>query len=162
MKVSFSDLPENSKLWIYTADRELSNDEVNLVEKISNKFLGDWKSHGQNIQGSILIPYNHFIVICANQEDQNLSGCSIDDSVRFIKTIEEHLDISLLNRQIVSFKEGEDIKKINFNNIKSEVTAGNLKSNTIVFNTLINSKKDYVDKWETTASNSWLNKFITK
>ena len=41
MKVSFSNLPENSKVWIYTADRELSNDEVNLVEKISNKFLGD-------------------------------------------------------------------------------------------------------------------------
>ena len=160
MKVRFSDLPDNSKIWIYTSNRELSDDEVNKIEGFSNKFLNSWTSHGVKVEASVLIPYNHFIIICANQKNQNLSGCSIDDSIRFVKTIEEDLDISLLNREIVIFKDGEDIKKINFKNLKSEVSNGNIGPETIVFNNLIDTKKDYINNWETSASNSWLNNYI--
>ena len=159
MKVSFSELPENSKIWIYTSNRELSDDEVNRIEGISNEFLNKWTSHGIKVEASVLIPYNHFIIICANQENQNLSGCSIDDSIRFIKTIEEDLDISLLNREIVTFKDGENIKKINLKNLKSEVADGNIGPDTIVFNNLIDTKKDYINDWETNVSNSWLNNY---
>ena len=159
MKVSFSELPENSKIWIYTSNRELSDDEVNRIEGFSNEFLNNWTSHGVKVEASVLIPYNHFIIICANQENQNLSGCSIDDSIRFIKTIEEDLDISLLNREIVTFKAGENIKKINLKNLKSEVADGNIGPDTIVFNNLIDTKKDYINDWETNVSNSWLNNY---
>ena len=159
MKVSFSELPENSKIRIYTSNRELSDDEVNRIEGFSNEFLNNWTSHGVKVEASVLIPYNHFIIICANQENQNLSGCSIDDSIRFIKTIEEDLDISLLNREIVTFKDGENIKKINLKNLKSEVADGNIGPDTIVFNNLIDTKKDYINDWETNASNSWLNNY---
>ena len=159
MKVSFSELPENSKIWIYTSNRELSDDEVNRIEGFSNEFLNNWTSHGVKVEASLLIPYNHFIIICANQENQNLSGCSIDDSIRFIKTIEEDLDISLLNREIVTFKAGENIKKINLKNLKSEVADGNIGPETIVFNNLIDTKKDYINDWETSVSNSWLNNY---
>ena len=31
---------------------------------------------------------------------------------------------------------------------------------TIVFNNLIDTKKDYINNWETSASNSWLNNYI--
>ena len=159
MKVSFSELPENSKIWIYTSNRELSDDEVNRIEGFSNEFLNNWTSHGVKVEASVLIPYKHFIIICANQENQNLSGCSIDDSIRFIKTIEEDLDVSLLNREIVTFKDGENIKKINLKNIKSEVADGNIGPDTIVFNNLIDTKKDYINDWETSVSNSWLNNY---
>ena len=160
MEVCFSKLPENSKVWIYTTDRELSNNEVNEIKKHSLDFLNNWTSHGIKVEGSILLPYNHFIVICASQENSNLSGCSIDDSIRFINDIEENFNISLLNREIIAFKDGDNIKKINLKNLKDEVIAGNLHPNTIVFNNLIESKKDYMNIWETSASKTWLKRFL--
>lgn len=160
MKVSFSELPENSKIWIYTSNRELSDGEVNRIEGFSNEFLNNWTSHGIKIEGSILLPYNHFIIICASQQNTNLSGCSIDDSIRFIKNIEENFNVSLLNREIIAFKDGDNIKKIDLKNLKEEVTTGNLSSNTIVFNNLIKTKKDYVNNWETLASKTWINRFL--
>ena len=63
MEVCFSKLPENSKVWIYTTDRELSNNEVNEIKKHSLDFLNNWTSHGIKVEGSILLPYNHFIII---------------------------------------------------------------------------------------------------
>ena len=160
MEVCFSKLPENSKVWIYTTNRELSNNEVNEIKKHSLDFLNNWTSHGIKVEGSILIPYNHFIIICASQENTNLSDCSIDDSIQFIKDIEENFNISLLNREIIAFKDGDNIKKINLKNLKDEVIAGNLHPNTIVFNNLIESKKDYVNIWETSASKTWLKRFL--
>ena len=160
MEVCFSKLPENSKVWIYTTDRELFNNEVNEIKKHSLDFLNNWTSHGIKVEGSILLPYNHFVIICASQKNTNLSGCSIDDSIRFIKDIEENFNISLLNREIIAFKDGDNIKKINLKNLKDEVIAGNLHPNTIVFNNLIDSKKDYVNIWESPASKTWLKRFL--
>ena len=65
-----------------------------------------------------------------------------------------------MNREIIAFKDGDNIKKINLKNLKDEVIAGNLHPNTIVFNNLIESKKDYVNTWETSASKTWLKRFL--
>ena len=87
-------------------------------------------------------------------------GSAVVDGSINIYDIEENFDISLLNRETIAFKDGDNIKKINLKNLKDEVIAGNLHPNTIVFNNLIESKKDYVNIWETSASKTWLKRFL--
>ena len=43
MYVSFDLLPSNSKIWIYQADRHLSNSDIELIKKESELFLNNCK-----------------------------------------------------------------------------------------------------------------------
>lgn len=160
MEVPFSKLPQDSKIWTYTTSRELTDDEINKLRSYSSYFLEKWTSHGMEIEASVLFPYNHFIIICAKQVNKSLSGCSIDDSIRFIKKIEDRFDLILLDRNIIAFKDGSRIKKIDLENFKKEIARGHINSNTIVFNTLINTKEEYETEWEVSASKSWHSNFL--
>ncbi len=58
MYTSFNLLPSNSKIWVYQADRQLSNSEIKLIKKETELFLNNWTSHNNEIESSYEIRYN--------------------------------------------------------------------------------------------------------
>jgi len=59
------------------------------------------------LEAGFELPYNRFIVLGLNQEKTQASGCSIDASVRFIQELEQKLDLILLDKMNVTFKQGD-------------------------------------------------------
>ena len=160
MEINFSKLPSSSRIWIYSSSRKFSKNETDLIKGYCSTFLNEWTSHGKGLQAAIDIPYNHFIVIGINQMYQGLSGCSIDDSIRFIKRIEKEFNVTLLDRMMTTYKDGQKIRKTNIENFKQKINEGVIDSKTIVFNNLVNSKAEYDTIWKVQASNSWHNRFF--
>ena len=160
MYVSFNLLPPNAKVWIYQSDSNLSSKDVELIEKEVKFFLNNWSSHNKEIESSFEIRYNRFLIIGLNENINSASGCSIDKSVNFIKNLQSILKVNFLNRLDVAYKIGNEINSISLLEFQTMIRKNKLSKDSIVYNNMIDTKKLYLNNWETTIENSWHKKFL--
>ena len=160
MYVSFNLLPPNAKVWIYQSDRNLSNIDIELIEREVKLFLNNWSSHNKEIESSFEIRYNRFLIIGLNENINSASGCSIDKSLNFIKDLQSLLKVNFLNRLDVAYKTGNDINSISLSEFQTMIREKKLSKDSIVYNNMISSKQSYINNWETKIENSWHKKFL--
>ncbi len=155
MLVEFKDLPGDSRIWVYQANRSFSEDELSQLKPQIEEFLQQWTVHGKDLKAGYIIPYNRFIVIGLDQTKSQASGCSIDASVHFIQSIEKALGIDLLDKMNVSYKQGEYVAYKTLKDFKKMVKQKAVSRQTIVFNNLVNTKLEFEDFWEIPLEESW-------
>lgn len=160
MYIPFEDLPGHSKIWIYQANRKLSDDEVTEITAASKEFVENWAAHGTTLEASFIIKYNRFIIFAVNQDVQAATGCSIDSSVAFIQSLEQKFSIDLLDKMNVTYKTGEFITFKTLLEFKQLAKSKSVSENTIVFNNLVNTVEEWQDFWEIPASESWHSRFF--
>lgn len=160
MYVPFENLPEESKIWIYQSNRKFSDEEFAEIEKDLKNYLEDWSAHGISLEASYQLKYNRFIILAVNQEVQPATGCSIDDSVRFIQGLEKKYDVDLLDKMNVTFKSGDHIAHKSLAEFKKMAKEKSVSGNTIVFNNLVNDLGEYNEYWEVPAIDSWHSRFF--
>ena len=157
---NFENLPDDSRIWIYQANRKLSDEEVDFIHQQTATFLEAWTAHGADLEAGFEIKYNRFIVIGLNQENASASGCSIDASVHFIQSLEKQLEVDLLDKMNVTFYHGEYIAYKPLLDFKQMAKNRSVSKNTIVFNNLVNTKAEYLEHWEVPAKDSWHSRFL--
>ena len=161
MKVSYSELHPESKVWIYQSDVELSDQQVEEGNALINRFLDNWTSHNVALPSFGFIKYNRFIVMIADQSTVSAGGCSMDKMVHFIEALEKHWDVSLLDRTLIAYKSemDDDIKTINFGDLKTVFGKGLINENTLVFDNLVDTKEKFETNWEKNILQSWHKRF---
>lgn len=162
MFVTFKDLPDESRVWIYQSNRIFTNKELNYIRAYSYDFLKKWTAHGSDLQAGIDIPYDRFIVIGLNESIKSATGCSIDSSVRFIQTIESKFNIVLLDKMNVTYRVNNNIDYTQLKNFISMAKKKLIHEDVIVFNNLVVNKKEYRTQWEVPASSSWHSRYFKK
>jgi len=160
MLTPFTELPDNSRVWIYQANRKLSDEEITITEVRTAEFLKIWTAHGSDLEAGFEIKYNRFIVIGLNQTNASASGCSIDASVRFIQSLEKEFEMDLLDKMNVTFYNGDFIAHKSLLEFKKMAKARSVSPNTVVFNNLVNTKAEYLENWEVPAKESWHSRFL--
>ncbi len=160
MLTHFENLPDDARIWIYQANRKLSEDEVGKIETQATTFLEQWTAHGSDLQAGFEVRYNRFIVIGLDQSNASASGCSIDASVHFIQSLEKQFDVDLLDKMNVTFYSGEYIAHKPLAEFKKMAKARSVSKNTVVFNNLVTTKAEYLDHWEVPAKDSWHGRFL--
>ena len=160
MLVPFSQLPDTARIWIYQSNRPFSDSEIDAIKSKLEIFLSQWTAHQNALEAGFEMPYNRFIVIGLNQDTVPASGCSIDASVHFIQSIENQYNIDLLDKMNVTFKQGEFIAYKPLIDFRQMAKERSVSKNTIVFNNLVATKKEYANAWEVPASESWHSRFI--
>lgn len=155
MFVEFDKMPDTSRIWIYQSNREFSSEEENVIKRNTKKFIDNWTRHGDDLKGSFTMVYNRFVVIAVDENFANVSGCSIDASVRFIQQIQSELNIDLLNKLHIAFKTNDDVNSVSLNDFRLFIASDKITQDTIVFNNLVNTKADFESKWEVPAKESW-------
>jgi len=160
MLVEFSNLPNNSRVWVYQCNRKLSDAEAATISEKTTEFLTQWTAHGANLEAGFEIKYNRFIIIGLNQENASASGCSIDASVHFIQSLEKLFDVDLLDKMNVTYYNGDFIAHKSLADFKKMAKARSVSSNTVVFNNLVNTKEEYLENWEVPAKDSWHSRFL--
>ncbi|RPE00060.1 ABC transporter ATPase [Aureibaculum marinum] len=162
MYVPFDTLADTSRVWVYQADRTMSKQEVEQISDYLKNFVNNWKRHGDDLTASFKIEYNQFIILAVDENENEVSGCSIDSSVHTIKEIEKTFDVDLLDKMKVSFKDGTNINTVSLNDFKKYASMNKINANTTVFNNMVNSKADLMSNWEIEAGKSWHAKFLTQ
>jgi hypothetical protein len=160
MIVDFNTLPSDSKLWIYQSNREFTSTELKEIKTLTESFLNNWQAHNEELEVSYQIKYNRFLILAVNESFNSPGGCSIDLSIRFIKDLSKKINIDLLNRMNVSYRDNQEIKCLKLNDFKDLLNSKSINGGTIIFNNLVKTKIDYLNNWETNIKNSWLSQFI--
>ncbi|MDO4727852.1 MAG: ABC transporter ATPase [Bacteroidota bacterium] len=160
MFVKFDQLPDNSRIWIYQANRKFSPVEINEIEVLLSDFIQQWTVHGSALRASYTIKYDRFIIIAVDQQYAQVSGCSIDSSVRFIQMLEQKYNVDLLDKMNVTFRTGEFIAHKTLLEFKQMVKTKAVNAETIVFNNLVDTKADLEGYWEVPAKESWHTRFF--
>jgi hypothetical protein len=98
--------------------------------------------------------------LAVDESFANVSGCSIDASVRFVQKLETILSVDLMNKLNVSFKEDQQINIVSLASFQNFVKTGKITSETIVFNNMVQTKGELALKWEVSARDSWHARFL--
>ena len=160
MLVDFNTLPEESRIWIYQANRSFSEQELSQLNKQLSSFIESWTAHGKDLQSSYNIVYKRFIIIALNQNLNSATGCSIDASVHFIQDLEKQYNVDLMDKMNVSYKQGEYIAYKSLAEFKTMAKHKSVSKNTIVFNNLVTTIAELKENWEVPAKDSWHSRFI--
>jgi len=162
MLVDFNTLPEESRVWIYQANRSLTEQEIEDIQAKIEVFIENWTAHGGDLQAGYLVKYKRFIVLGLNQDLNKATGCSIDASVHFIQGLEKEYNIDLMDKMNVSYKQGEYIAYKTLTDFRKMAKQKAISKKTIVFNNLVTNIAEFKENWEVPASESWHSRFLAK
>ena len=151
-------LPDDSKVWIYQATNPISEDVSDLIKDDIYNFTMQWASHGHALDCYGHLFHYQFLVLVADANSLP-SGCSIDSSVHFIKTIGEKYNIDFFDRMRFAYLEGEDIKTVSNIEFKDLAASGDINSETYMFNNLVDNKGTFLENWIIPLNESWHQKF---
>ena len=156
-----SDFNNSSKVWIYQCSRLFFISEVLQIEEMLEKFVAEWKSHGDPVKGYANLFFGQFIVFMADETATGVSGCSKDSSVRLIKEIEQRFNVQLFERQTLAFVVKEKIQLFPLSQLEYAVKNEFINADTLYFNNTVLTKKDLLQHWIIPIKESWLAKRIT-
>jgi len=146
---------QQSRVWIYQADKKLTDQEALLIQKELDKFATSWTAHNNQLKAKGEVRYNRFLILIVDESQAGASGCSIDKSVHFMKQIEQHFNINLFDRFNLAYRDGEEILSLPRHAFEDMLKQGKINTETIVYNNMVQNLTELESKWEVPFKNSW-------
>ncbi|WP_164109271.1 MULTISPECIES: ABC transporter ATPase [Sphingobacterium] len=148
-----------NRVWIYQANRFLTDEEVRFVETALADFVSSWTAHGSALAGTGSLRYNLFLVLEVNEQLAGVTGCSIDKSVHFLKKLGQDISVDFFDRMKVSFRGNNgEVMLTDREEFESLIKKGAVTADTIVFNNLIKDSFELATQWEIPFKESWHSK----
>jgi hypothetical protein len=103
----FPALPDESRVWLYLAERPMVKSEEEWFNAELDLFLNSWSAHNKQLQCDGVVLFAQYVVLVVNEGFEKASGCSIDSSTHFMKKAGAALNIDFFNRLFVMQLEGD-------------------------------------------------------
>lgn len=145
-----------SKVWVYQSSRLFTLSEALEIEELLNKFSAEWRSHGAEVSAYANLFFGQFIILMADERQAQVSGCSTDSSVRFIKDLGERFGVDFFNRTNLAFLVKDRIQMLPMNQVQYAIDNSFITPDTLYFNNLIQTKAELETNWIIPVKNSWL------
>jgi hypothetical protein len=146
----------DSRVWIYQADRNLNEFEVLQIENILKPFAQQWTAHQMPLKAATEVQFNRFVIFYVDESENEISGCGIDKSVQLVKQIEKELSLNFFNRTQIAYQTTDEIKTFLMHDAQKLLDEKVINASTIIFNNLVNSKKELENEWRIELRQSWL------
>ncbi|MDX2191138.1 MAG: hypothetical protein SFY32_14855 [Bacteroidota bacterium] len=159
MYIPFDEMPGHARLWIFQTNRLITDEEASIIKSSVRNFVDIWMSHGASVTGSFDMLYNRFILIVANENANDVGGCSIDNMVHYLQTLGAGIGIDFMNRDIAYLIDNQ-LVSAPINVFKSMLSNGEIDVNTQIFVNNLIRKSDLKYQWKVPVSNSWLSKYL--
>ena len=143
------------RIWIYQADRQLTDREKAQVLDKLGSFTAQWRAHGKPLAAKAEIRHDRFIIVMVDDAVAPPTGCSIDKSVHLLKEIEGETGLTLFDRMQVAYREGGQISVVSRAEFEQLITEGRVTDDTIVFNNLVATYPELETHWEVPLRDSW-------
>lgn len=163
MNVALKDLPDHSRIWIYQAPRPLTTEEREIIAAELENFTSDWQAHGKDLFAGYGVFHRRFIVLAVDETMQEATGCSVDDSVKLIRRLQDEIQLDLMDRMHITFRSENDlVVSVPMAEFKSMIEEGEIDESTHVFNNLVTNLREFRNNWEIPAGQSWHARFFQK
>ena len=160
MLAKFEDLPDSARVWIYQANQLLTAEQAKIISNLTSAFCAQWAAHGTPLASSYKILHGKFLVLAVDEGINMASGCSIDSSVHFIKSLEQKLNINFFDRTQVAFLINDQIFTTDLKEIKTEIGNGKIGEETLTFNLQAQNLGDFNENRIVKAGNSWMKRYF--
>jgi len=106
---NWSAMSDDSRTWVYFANRALSHQEAQGFLEGLEGFLAGWEAHGKRLEASWRLCGNRLLFIAVNESNAPATGCSIDTSVAYLRKCTNGWEnpVDWFDRQSNLYKVGE-------------------------------------------------------
>lgn len=154
--VPFDTLPPDARLWIFGAERPLSESERARVLEEVDAFIGQWTAHEVPLTTARDLRYDQFVFVAVDERTAGASGCSVDALVRRMKGLQAELGVELVNHAPVLYRDGAGIARVSRERFADLVESGTVSRQTVVFDNTVTTVGAVRDgRWELPAADSW-------
>lgn len=160
MYIDFNKLPDTARVWVYQANRPLSDTDVSRIDEALRPALNQWAAHGQPLLASAKVIENRFVVVGVDEGFNLPSGCSIDASVHTLQDIGRQIGVDFFDRSAAVRSTDSSVQTYALPAIKAAVENGLITPQTTVFNTLVKTKTEFLESWTIPAIQSWLKRYF--
>jgi hypothetical protein len=163
MYIPFEQIPSGARIWIYQANRTITDSELHDIENTLKPAVSQWAAHGASLLASVKVLHNRFVIIALDENQNEASGCSIDASTRWFKELGNRLNIDFFDRS-QAYIDGNEIKTFSIFQPKKAIESGLISADTIIFvnNNNIHTLADLSVQWKVKAGESYLKRFFNK
>jgi hypothetical protein len=162
MFAPFETLADSARIWIYQAGRKFSETEKSTISDTLTAFTHSWVAHGNPLKTSFSILYDQFIVLAADENFNEASGCSIDSSVRVIRQLDQQFSLGLFDRTKIGFLRDEQVEMIPLDELPKALGEGRWQENSMFFNNVLSTKGQLTSGWIIPANQTWLKRYLAK
>lgn len=162
MFVPFDLLEDSARVWIYQSVRKFTETEKNAISQTLSSFTQQWAAHGSPLKTSFTILYEQFIVLAADENFNEASGCSIDSSVHVMKAMDEQYSLGLFDRTQVAFLKSGTVMMLKLSELPGRLAENTWQQDTLTFNNLVTTKGELGTRWIVPAGETWLKRYLTK
>jgi len=146
---------ENSRVWVYQSNKELTDTAVLALQVQLDSFTKGWTAHNNQLKAKAEIRYNRFIVLIVDESQAGASGCSIDKSVHFMQQLEQQFGINLFDRFNLAYRNGDKVLSAPRHAFEELLVNKTINTDTIVFNNMVQNLGELQTKWEVPFKDSW-------
>lgn len=157
-----AELSDDSRVWIFQSSRPFNNQETLEINEQLKNFYVQWQTHGAPVKGWGELLFGTFVVVIADENASQVSGCSTDGMTRVIKSLEKQYSVNFFDRLTISFLVDDKVQMLPMNQISYGLEKGFIETDTPLFNNLVATKKALIDSWLTPLDKSWLWQRIVK
>jgi hypothetical protein len=150
-----NNFPPSAKVWVYQSSRALSDEEVITVQAALNSFAQQWTSHNLQLRAAGEVLYKRFILLAVDESQAGASGCSIDKSVAFIKTLQAALGTDLFDRMRFAYLNGDQVCSVSRDEFANLYANGTINSSTLVFDPLVDTVGKLQEAFIKPLDQSW-------
>lgn len=149
-----------SRVWIYTTNRLLTDEEARSAQNALDIFVRQWTAHNQSLQATAEVFQNQFVILMVDETQAGASGCSIDKSVHFLEELGQRMDVDFFERMRFAWVNGQTLEFGNRQEFGQAVQNTRISDDTLMINTLVQSKTELQEKWLVPFSQSWHRRLI--
>lgn len=160
MKTDISRMSPQSRVWIYQSTTPIAAADLARIKERISEFVQTWAAHQQPLSAWGDILHQRFILLAVDGTYNAPSGCSIDESVSFIRSIEQEFGLTLFDRMIFSYQQDGEVFTVPRQEFQRLYREGKINEETLVFDNLVASKHDLENAWLKPISESWHLRFV--
>ncbi|MBC7774345.1 MAG: hypothetical protein H7246_02820 [Phycisphaerae bacterium] len=151
----------HSRVWVYTSNRPLTEEESIFAQRNLDAFCQQWTAHNQALLAKAEVFENQLIVLMVDETQAGASGCSIDKSVHFLEQLGAEIDADFFER--MRFAWVDEQGKMQFANrveFAALVGQGRIGAETLVADTMVQTKGQLAEKWLVPFGKSWHRRLV--
>lgn len=134
---AFTELPDESRLWVFAFAKPLSAADCEAIERQLGSFLPHWVSHQVPVEGAFAILHDRFVLV-AGHCPGGLSGCSMDSCMANFKQLKLAHGLDALNSSLVYYRNRHgEIESVDRATFQQRLDGGQVVAESPVFDTTL-------------------------
>jgi hypothetical protein len=151
----------DSRVWVYTASRPLTAEESAFAQKNLDAFCQQWTAHNHALKAKAEVFENQLIILMVDETQAGASGCSIDKSVHFLEQLGEAIGADFFERMRFGWLNPHgEMQFAHRPEFTTLVQEGKISADTLVADTLVQTKSQLLEKWLVPFDKSWHKRLV--